>query len=415
VIHSLLRRLGSLRGGLSYFWIASIVAAGLSMEATAHASLAFGPKDYVVKPGLPMPAIERFPACQPGKGGQLRVENGPNGRARVALAVVVLNQGDALVMLEGPGQRRLVERTVPLATSNTLLVWMIGPPGATLSVSVTSAGACLDLAITSPLPGASVPEGLLHARGTVVGPAGVGVAVNGVPAAVQGGEFAVVLDVDPGSTELVATATTPGGDTAEARQVVNVLEAPESPVRLLAGPVGGVPPLTVGFSLSALVGITDVKLDLDGNGSVEFEGPTLDGQTFTYGQPGLYVATVQATDVDGQVQSASTLVEVYDPAVLDAQLRAVWTGFKGAVRGGDVTRAVSFLHSERRDAFADQLRLLRPQTLAKIDTYLTTIQLVEVGPKGAEYEMLRSRDGVTQSFAVWFRVDQDGVWRLFAF
>ena len=80
-----------------------------------------------------------------------------------------------------------------------------------------------------------------------------------------------------------------------------------------------------------------------------------------------------------------------------------------------MTRAVSFLHSETRDAYADQLRLLQPQTLASIDTYLTAIQLVEVGPKGAEYEMLRDRDGVTLSFAVWFRVDQDGIWRLFRF
>jgi hypothetical protein len=121
------------------------------------------------------------------------------------------------------------------------------------------------------------------------------------------------------------------------------------------------------------------------------------------------------TDLDGQIHSATTLIEVYDRSALDRRLQLVWADFKDAVRQGNVARAVSFLHSETRDAYAEQLGLLRPQTLARIDTYLTAIELVEVGPGGAEYEMLRDRDGVTLSFAVWFRVDHDGIWRLFRF
>ena len=146
---------------------------------------------------LPLPAIERFPACQPEKGGQFRVENGPNGRSRVALAVLVLNQRETIVMLEAPGQRRVAERAVQLAADNTLLVWMIGPPGAALSVSVTGVGACLDVAITDPSAGAAVPEGPLLVRGTVHAPAQAGVSVNGVPAMVHGSQWAVR---DPGGS-----------------------------------------------------------------------------------------------------------------------------------------------------------------------------------------------------------------------
>jgi hypothetical protein len=393
----------------------ALIGLTLGLVPAVQASQAFGPKDYVQGPALSLPIIEHFPACHPEQGGQLRVENGPGGRPRATLGVVVLNRRETVLMLEGPGQPRVRERPVQLQVDNTILVWMIGPLGATLSVGVTSAGACLEVAITSPPPGAIVPEGVLQVKGTVEGPPDVGVAVNGVPAAVHGGEFVALLQVSPGPTDLTATATAPDGSTADASESVTVVEAPETTVRLLASPPGGLSPLAVGFSLSTLVGITDVKLDLEGDGPVEFEGPSLDGQVFTYGQPGVYIATVQATDIDGQVHSATAVVEVYDQAALDLRLQAVWNGFKDAARLGDVTRAVSFLHSETRDAYADQLRLLRPQTLADIDTYLTAIQLVEVGPRGAEYEMLRDRGGTTLSFAVWFRVDQNGIWRLFRF
>jgi hypothetical protein len=43
---------------------------------------------------------------------------------------------------------------------------------------------------------------------------------------------------------------------------------------------------------------------------------------------------------------------------------------------------------------------------------MTTIRLVEVGPGGAQYEMLRDLDGQTLSFAVWFQLDRDGLWRI---
>jgi hypothetical protein len=58
--------------------VLAIAGLVLTLGTTAHASPVFGPQDYVVHPGLPLPAIERFPACQPERGGQLRVENGPN-------------------------------------------------------------------------------------------------------------------------------------------------------------------------------------------------------------------------------------------------------------------------------------------------------------------------------------------------
>jgi hypothetical protein len=76
VIHSLLRASGTFRGRLACLLIVVLI---LALGAPAHASPAFGPKDYVVKPSLPLPAIERFPACQPAKGGRSGSRTGRTG------------------------------------------------------------------------------------------------------------------------------------------------------------------------------------------------------------------------------------------------------------------------------------------------------------------------------------------------
>jgi len=47
-----------------------------------------------------------------------------------------------------------------------------------------------------------------------------------------------------------------------------------------------------------------------------------------------------------------------------------------------------------------------------MDQFLTDIRLVETGPGGAQYEMLRERDRKMLTFSVWFLIDWDGVWRV---
>jgi len=252
-------------------------------------------------------------------------------------------------------------------------------------------------------------------QGTVPTPpdANVGVTVNGFPAFVEAGRFAAVVPVAPEVTSLTARAVDLSGDIGSDTVSVSVqLSTPEPRLRLDASPSGGAAPLTVGFSLTSLVPMLTIALDVDGDGFVDFQGERLEGQPFAYPQPGIYTAKAQITDDVGLVHTAAVVVQVSDPAALDARLQAMWQGLKDALRARDLARAGTFIHSEARAAYADQFNRFSPTTLANIDGHMTTIQLVEVGPGGAQYEMLRDRDGQTLSFAVWFQLDQDGLWRL---
>jgi hypothetical protein len=113
------------------------------------------------------------------------------------------------------------------------------------------------------------------------------------------------------------------------------------------------------------------------------EGRAFADVKFTSSRPRIYLATLHVTDIDGTSHSAVTLVHVFDPTALDARLQAVWNSFP--------------------------VQLVDARN---IDQSMMSIRLVEVGFGGAQYEMLRPRDGRMFSFAVWFQLDFDGLWRL---
>ncbi len=394
--------------------LVSLLLAVLTPDVAA-AGPEFGPREYQVTVRGPETVTEDFSACGLDRPFRIRIENGAGGRARVSSGSVRVNGIEVVRERDFNQQVALIERPVTLQAKNTVGIRLAGQPGGTIRVSVIGESTCLEVTLTSPSPGARVPPGLTPVRGVVRGPAGAGVTVNGLPAFVEGESFVGLFLADASVSDLVAVATAPDGSTAETRQSVEVLAPPgsqESLVRLTPSPPGGLAPLTIGFSLSSLVGVGWISVDLRGTGSADFEGTSLEGQAFRYDQPGIYTPTVTVTDVQGRAHTATTLVHAYDGAALDARLQAVWQGLKDALRSGDMTRAASFVHTSRRTAYESQFRRLTPSVLSNIDRYLPAIQLVEVGFAGAQYEMLRQRDGQTFSFAVWFQLDADGIWRL---
>jgi hypothetical protein len=394
-------------------WLVALIAVlggPFSPSAAAGAPPAFA-KRYVREATLPLPVIDSFPACRPG-AGRLRVEAGPAGTAAPTLAVVVMNQRSSIVVGESRPLPRTLERAVTLEASNTLLVWLIGAPGATLAVTVTPDVACLEVAVASPSAGEAVAAGPLVVRGTVEGPPDVGVTVNGLPAAVVAGAFAAVIPVEPDDTEVVARATSASGAVAEAHRPIVVVPAVAEPVfTLVAHPRGGAAPLTVRFTVAGDEAIDEIAIDLTGDGAVDFAGPSLDGVAFKYDSPGLYEPTVTVTDASGASHTASTLLQVSDRAVVEAAVQARWQGLKDALRRGDLAGALSGIATRARDSYGQLLGALTVP-LGQIDQVLTDISLVDLDEDQATCEMLRLDDGVAISHFVLFVRDADGIWRV---
>ena len=164
--------------------------------------------------------------------------------------------------------------------------------------------------------------------------------------------------------------------------------------------------------MTSLYEISQVQLDGNGDGTIDFTGTTLEGVTVTFAEPGIYFPTVRVMDTTSAVYSDSAIVQIVDDRQLDVLLMAKWAAMKNALRSGDTAAAVSYIVKNKRVGYQNVFNSLTIP-FSNIDQILGNITYEATKGLKIEYEMLRFEGSeLMLSYMVLFALDEDGVWRI---
>jgi hypothetical protein len=238
----------------------------------------------------------------------------------------------------------------------------------------------------------------------------VGISVNGYAALVHGGQWAVEIPIVLGENFVTATARTVSGD--EGTSSISVTGTAPAPGLVLRGePWSGVAPLQVTWRVSSRAPRALVRFELDERGDGIFgpPSPALDGAQSIYPTAGLMFPTVRATDDQGNVYVAGTLVQADDAQAATARFQALWTGFKVSLQAGDQAGALAQLTPALRSRFERVFQQLGA-ALPGIAAGLSAVELIDQVGDLAEAAILQTEDGVTRLYFVYFRRDNRGQW-----
>ena len=267
------------------------------------------------------------------------------------------------------------------------------------------------ITISEPADGATVAAGTLLVRGVAdTLPANVGVSVNGVAALVAGTQWAVEIPVRADVNEVVAAATLADGTEATARITVNA-SAPEPAVTLRAEPNGGLAPLGVTWRVASRADRPLVRFELDPTGDGTYGAPTvvLDGARSTYSAASLMFPTLRATDDQGQVYLARTVLQVDDPSSATARFQSLWSSFTARLLAGDQDAALAHLTPGLRPQLAMLFQSLGTD-LSTIASGFPSIDLIDQVADVAETALIQVEHDTPYLYFIYFRRDNRGRW-----
>ncbi len=285
------------------------------------------------------------------------------------------------------------------------------------SVTLTVMPVPQDISITSPVDNDTVYGPAIMVQGTLSNPLEeeISVVVDGIAALVDGNRFAANhIPLEQGDNTITAVATDSRGSAVETSVTVNA-EINEDSIVIAADPDIGISPFETTLLVDGTFPFIDPYVWGEGPGSVVIsDGEEDDRFNVHLVDPGIYIFTVEATDDQGYVRTASVAVQVLSEAELDALLQEKWEDMASSLADGNVEAAVRYFSGASRSLYQERFTALS-SVLEQVAGEMGPIDLVEAQGNYAVYDLITVRDDEIYSYQVIFVREEDGIWRIYNF
>ena len=261
-------------------------------------------------------------------------------------ATINVNGISAIVSPDG----RFIARGITLSEgANQITAIATNPEGDTDTQTITvnykanPLSSPIQISITSPANNETINRPSVLVKGTVTTDAEeVWIKVNGVLAEVYNGQFvANNVPLAEGDNRIIANATDSNGGVGRAE--VSVKANTTLPyITLNANITSGISPLTSYFTVTTEIpnAVTSYQIDFEGDGTIDYTGPTFEDISHTYTTEGIYYPTVTVTDDQGNMYTDSIGMTVLNKAKIDALLKSKWSKVKSLLATKDIEGAL---------------------------------------------------------------------------
>lgn len=271
--------------------------------------------------------------------------------------------------------------------------------------------------VTEPMDGADIESSYVIVKGSVDGPANIGVTVNGIVAKRvdenHGSQFVAWVPLAEGANEIEVLATTLSRQ--QVSHTLSVNRVGSSPVQFFVSESSGLTPLENRLRLinEGASPIAQVDIDYQGDGSIDetlvddFERDL----QYVYNAEGIYYPTVIVTVEDGTQYILTQVVNAVSEAYILAELEDHWSSMNNALINGNLGLALEHIAISRSEKYRRQFTYLLPG-MPEIITSYSPLHIESLSPDHAFVHVVRNIDGENRVFTIGFNQDIFGVWRI---
>jgi len=282
--------------------------------------------------------------------------------------------------------------------------------------SISNVPASLEVIFDTPANNSTITGPSVQVTGTVINTTGAesGVAVNGIPATINGIRFvANNVDLQPGTNTITITATDVNALTSTASRTVTSQTG--NYIRLVPNMESGTAPLNVNFTINGSFPIDNSNLTYVGPVDIYLTGtPTVTNYPIQFPMEGVYTLTVNVTGPDGLTYENSVIITVLPKTKLSGQLSQKWEGMKRKVLLGDVQGAATFFPLATRDRFQALMNDPATNIAARLNE-ISSLEVYSVSSDTAQAGAIRQEASGTYAYPVNFMRDENGIWFIYGF